>query len=284
MPIGSLIGGMISGAGAAGAGNAAFANSARLAQQNRDALSPYTAAGMDSTSMLNALAGLGYLESNGSGGSMATGNNWQKDLTDAQGRALTAVKGGPLYSMLAPAIGESFTASPSYNFRLTQGQNALSNSAAARGMTLSGAQAKGLTDYNQQSASQEYQNWLNNYSGLVNNAVGGYMNSLHSLSGQGASAAAASNSAANAAMIPGIQAQAQGQAAQAASLGNGIGGAINSLGSLATFGLAGGFGSLGGAAGGATQLSDTGSWGSSPPNWVFDQAYRNMTGGPNGWT
>lgn len=267
---------MISGAGAAGAGNAAFANSARLAQQNRDAMSPYTAAGMDATSMLNALAGLGYLESNGSGGSMATGNNWQKDLTDAQGRALTAVKGGPLYSLLAPNIGESFTASPSYNFRLTQGQNALNNSAAARGMVLSGAQAKGLTDYNQNSASQEYQNWYNNYSNLVNSAVGGYMNSLTGLSGQGANAAAAANSAANTAMIPGIQAQAQGQAQQANALGQGIASSINNLGGILGYGMGNGW--FSGSGSGGTQLSDTGSWGSAPPNSVFEQAYRNMGG------
>ena len=45
---------------------------------------------------------------------------------------------------------------PGYQFRLQQGQQALENSAAARGMLRTGGTMKGLMDYNQAAASQEY--------------------------------------------------------------------------------------------------------------------------------
>lgn len=51
-----------------------------------------------------------------------------------------------------------FQTDPGYQFRLAEGQKALERSAAARGGNLSGASLKALTDYNQGSASAEYQN------------------------------------------------------------------------------------------------------------------------------
>lgn len=50
---------------------------------------------------------------------------------------------------------------PGYQFRLQQGQDALQNSAAARGGLLSGGTAKALSDYNQNAASAEYGNVYN---------------------------------------------------------------------------------------------------------------------------
>ena len=47
---------------------------------------------------------------------------------------------------------------PGYKFRLKQGQDALENSAAARGGLLSGNTAKALEDYTQNYASNEYSN------------------------------------------------------------------------------------------------------------------------------
>lgn len=47
---------------------------------------------------------------------------------------------------------------PGYQFRLEQGSRALDRTASARGNFLSGDQLKGLTDYNQESASQEFGN------------------------------------------------------------------------------------------------------------------------------
>lgn len=51
---------------------------------------------------------------------------------------------------------EEMAADPSYKFRLEQGQNALENSAASKGMLRTGNTAKGLIDYGQGAASQEY--------------------------------------------------------------------------------------------------------------------------------
>jgi len=50
------------------------------------------------------------------------------------------------------------TKDPGYQFRMDQGVDALDKSAAARGRLLSGAQQKGVTDYAQNVASQEYAN------------------------------------------------------------------------------------------------------------------------------
>jgi hypothetical protein len=87
---------------------------------------------------------------------------------------------GSLSNLLAPG-GQltqgygSFTAptgvteqnDPGYQFRLQQGQNALQNSAAARGGLLSTGTAKNLNDYAQGAASQEYGN-------VYNRALGTY--------------------------------------------------------------------------------------------------------------
>jgi len=55
----------------------------------------------------------------------------------------------------------NMVADPGYQFRLKQGQQALENSASARGTLRGGAQLKALTDYAQGAASQEYQNAYN---------------------------------------------------------------------------------------------------------------------------
>ena len=47
---------------------------------------------------------------------------------------------------------------PGYQFRLQQGVNALDKSASSKGLLQSGAQAKAITGYGQNLASQEYQN------------------------------------------------------------------------------------------------------------------------------
>lgn len=56
-----------------------------------------------------------------------------------------------------------YQADPGYQFRLEQGAKALERAGASRGMTLSGAQMKGLTDYNSGMASQEYGNAYNRF-------------------------------------------------------------------------------------------------------------------------
>lgn len=61
----------------------------------------------------------------------------------------------------------NFRASPGYDFRLGEGVRALDNSAASRGMLLSGAQLKGLTDYGQGVASEEWGNYLQGLQNLT---------------------------------------------------------------------------------------------------------------------
>lgn len=78
------------------------------------------------------------------------------------------------------------TKDPGYQFRMDQGVEALDKSAAARGRLLSGAQQKGVTDYAQNMASQEY---ANAYAREANQKARKY-NMLSSLSGQGQSSAA----------------------------------------------------------------------------------------------
>lgn len=72
----------------------------------------------------------------------------------------------------------NFTASPGYQFRLSEGQRGVQQSAAARGGAYSGNAMKALNDYNQGMASSEYGNWWNQQAGLAGvgqssaNAVG----------------------------------------------------------------------------------------------------------------
>lgn len=57
-------------------------------------------------------------------------------------------------------------ADPGYQFRMSQGQRAVENSAAARGGLLSGNTARALTEYGQDYGSNEFQNILNRYAAL----------------------------------------------------------------------------------------------------------------------
>lgn len=90
----------------------------------------------------------------------------------------------PQYDMGQQRMGEfknwlkdpnAITKDPSYQWRLNQGVNSIENSAAARGGLLSGNTARAITDYAQNSASQEYGNQFNRWlqeMGLGQNATG----------------------------------------------------------------------------------------------------------------
>jgi hypothetical protein len=239
MPIGSIIGGIISGNGAAAAGQTAFNNSNALATTDRNLASPYVDTGASATSALSALAGNGALTWDGSryNGSQA---NWQQDQKNAAAK---------------------FQTNPGYTFQVQQGVNALDRSAASRGMVNSGAQQQAITNYGQQMGNTAYQNWINQ---------------LEYLAGAGEQGTGMAISGGNQAMIPGINALAQGQATSAADIGNGIGSAINNLGSLAAFAAGGGFGSSG-QAGGYTV-------GSAPMGGYTSNYLASIPGGmPSGW-
>jgi hypothetical protein len=107
----------------------------------------------------------------------------QNRLMDLLG--LSQNTGAAGYGSAAQNFGMSnFTADPGYQFRLDQGQKAIERSAAARGGVLSGAAVKAAADYNQGSASQEYNNAYNRFQ----SDRSGILNPLQSLSGQGQSA------------------------------------------------------------------------------------------------
>jgi hypothetical protein len=107
----------------------------------------------------------------------------QNRLMDLLG--LSQNTGAAGYGSAAQNFGMSnFNADPGYQFRLDQGQKAIERSAAARGGVLSGAAVKAAADYNQGSASQEYNNAYNRFQ----SDRSGILNPLQSLSGQGQSA------------------------------------------------------------------------------------------------
>ena len=56
-----------------------------------------------------------------------------------------------------------YQADPGYGFRLNEGLKQIAHTAASRGGAISGGTMKGIQDYAQNSASQEYQNAYNRY-------------------------------------------------------------------------------------------------------------------------
>ncbi len=179
----SIGGGLLSAGGAGGAGAAsaaaggqALANAQDAANRDVARLSPWQASGAAAAQQVNALLGLGSLGPIGDKYNTygTTPGNWQQDQKDAFAK---------------------FQTDPGYEFRQQQGINALSRSAAARGSTLSGAQAKGLNDYGQGMASAEY---------------GNYFNRLTGVSTLGENAASGQNTAYNNALNPGIAQNFQG--------------------------------------------------------------------------
>ena len=79
-----------------------------------------------------------------------------------------------------------FTATPSYQFRLQQGNDSINALAGARGGLLSGRTLSDLASYNQDMASQEYGNYLTRLGGLADTGL-----SAASMSGQASQNAAA---------------------------------------------------------------------------------------------
>jgi len=103
------------------------------------------------------------------------------DLTSTPGKGL-------LENFQAPtAVTEQND--PGYQFRLQQGQQALENSAAARGGVLSGNTLKAITDYGQNYASNEYQNVYNRAFNTFETNQANTFNRLSSLAGTGQQAA-----------------------------------------------------------------------------------------------
>ena len=135
----------------------------------------------------------------------------------------------------APTLSE-LQMDPSFGFRLGQGLEARENSAAARGMQLSGSTLKDLERFSQDYASQEYGNAYGRYQGQQSDQF----NRLASLAGIGQTAsqntgATAANALGNAGNQIGQNIMGAGNAMAAGQIGqaNAIGGALNNIGNFA---------------------------------------------------
>lgn len=151
----------------------------------------------------------------------------QMPWMNAGRNALTKLEGMTDYT---PFGMDQFQADPGYSFRLSEGMKGLERSAAARGGLLSGATLKGIQNYGQQAASQEYSNAFNRYQ--VERAA--RLQPLQSLAGVGQTSAAQIGSMGmqNAQimgnnMMGGANARASGYVGQANALNNAIGQGMN---------------------------------------------------------
>lgn len=89
-------------------------------------------------------------------------------------------------SKYEPFTMAKYQADPGYGFRLKEGMKALEHSAAARGGLLSGATLRGVQEYGQDLASQEFTNAFNRYQA----ERAARLNPLQSLAGMGQTTAA----------------------------------------------------------------------------------------------
>lgn len=163
---------------------------------------------------------------------MAQGQYEQTRADEAPWRQAGVQALGQLNTLTAPG-GElnrnfsmaDFQADPGYQFRMQQGLQALQGSAAARGGLLSGAALKGIEQYGQGLASQEYGNAFNRFQEQGSNRF----NRLASLAGLGQSAtqftgaqgAQAAGQAGNY-LTQGANAQAAGYVGAANALNSGV--------------------------------------------------------------
>jgi len=129
-----------------------------------------------------------------------------------------------------PFSMDTFSQDPGYGFRLAEGRKALTSKARARGGLVSGQTLKGMQDYAQESASQEYSNAFNRYQ-IERAAKLGPYQSLANV-GQTTANQLGSFGAANASnvgnlMTGGAAAQAAGQVGMANAFTGGLGTYLN---------------------------------------------------------
>ena len=131
-----------------------------------------------------------------------------------------------------PAMFASYQ-DPGYAWRMSEGMKALEKSAAARGGLLSGATMKGIQQYGQGLASEEYQNAFNRYQTTRANTLSPYFQlqnvGQNAASNTGA-AAGQYASGASQALTSGAAATAAGQIGSANAWSSGL----NTLGSAGT--------------------------------------------------
>jgi hypothetical protein len=201
---GAIVGGLIAGSGARSAAStqadaatrAGEIQSQQFAEQMR-LQEPYRQAGLTGQNRLMDLLGLGTNKS------AADYGKYGRDFSMAD-----------------------YQADPGYAFRLSEGMKQLGHQAAGRGGLISGGTMKGLQDYAQNSASQEYGNAFNRYQTNRANQLqplGNLMSSGQAAASNQAGAAGQYGvNAGNATMAAG-NAYAAGQLGQANTLAGGLG-------------------------------------------------------------
>jgi hypothetical protein len=138
-----------------------------------------------------------------------------------------------------------FEADPGYAFRLSEGLKAIEGRAASRGGLLSGNTLRGLTDYGQGSASQEYTNAFNRYQlnrrnqlEPLENLTGMARSSANTLTGAAGSRGEAL--ASNSYQLGNVQAA--GEIARGNAMAGMVGGITDALGGFNYGGFGGGGG------------------------------------------
>jgi hypothetical protein len=128
---------------------------------------------------------------------------YQKVGTEALDMYKNMVLGGDM---------SQFQASPGYQFRLGEGIKELEKRGSAMGTTLSGSQLKGIQDYAQNLASQEYGNYLGQLGGLAGQGLQAGGQGASILAGTGSNILGAySNLGQTQAQMAGMKGQAKGQ-------------------------------------------------------------------------
>lgn len=177
------------------------------------------------------------------------------------------VAGGTSLAQLQEAMPElirrfgtaDFQADPSYAFRQSEGEKALSRAAAARGMLTSPASLQALLRYNQELASDEFNNAFNRFNlGQTNE-----YNRLAGLAGTGQTAVSQlgqlgqqSTSNLTNLLTSGAAARAAGVVGGANAITGGIGQGLNFYNQQALINALGGPGYGGGAGGPAWPMGD----------------------------
>lgn len=200
------------------------------------------------------------------------GQNQLMDLLGLSGNTSAAGYG----SAAQPFNPQDIYKDPGYAFRLNEGVKALDRSAAARGGLLGGNQLRGVTQFGQDYATNEYQNAFNRYQA----ERAARLNPLQSLAGQAQSSA---NTLSNAAGNLG-----SGEAAALMAGGNAAANGLIGAGNARASGYMGTANAISGALGQGINYY-TGQQAMANQNAQFNQLMNAYSGGrgigtaANGW-
>jgi hypothetical protein len=168
-------------------------------------------------------AGVDFSGGGDGGASFKVGGKTFDTMAEARKYATANAKGASEY--------QGFTATPGYQFRVDEGNNAINAMAGAQGGLVSGATMQALQARGQNLASEEYGNYMNRLSGLTNMGM--------SAAGNQASAGANYASGASNALANMGNAQAAGYIGQGNALAGGINTGLNIYGYMQGLGAGG---------------------------------------------